>query len=272
MKIRTEDFEVNHKINYRTGQLRQGLVTGMTVCALMLSGLLMTSSAGAAISLDRTRVIFNGNEQSTTLSISNQNKELPYLAQAWLENAQGNKIDSPLTALPPLQRIEAGTKSQVKVQITQGIDKLPQDKETLFYFNLREIPPKANKPNTLQIALQTRIKLFYRPKAIAITRADQSNPYQQKLTLMRQGDHFVASNPTPYYITLAKASTTLKGDAVKGFEPMMIPPKGNATLGGSASVLGNAPVLTYINDYGGRPQMMFVCKGDICSVKRVTAG
>ncbi len=31
---------------------------------------------------------------------------------------------------------------------------LPQDRETVYYFNLREIPPKSNKPNTLQIALQ----------------------------------------------------------------------------------------------------------------------
>ncbi|MGT9169473.1 fimbria/pilus periplasmic chaperone, partial [Escherichia coli] len=39
-------------------------------------------------------------------------------------------------------------------------------RESLFYYNVREIPPKSGKANTLQIALQTRIKLFWRPKAL----------------------------------------------------------------------------------------------------------
>ncbi|WP_227550703.1 fimbria/pilus periplasmic chaperone, partial [Klebsiella quasipneumoniae] len=46
---------------------------------------------------------------------------------------------------------------QVKVQGMPDINKLPADRESLFYFNVREIPPKSNKANTLQIALQTRI-------------------------------------------------------------------------------------------------------------------
>ncbi|QGH64326.1 fimbria/pilus periplasmic chaperone [Serratia proteamaculans] len=244
----------------------------LTLGALLLAGVLAGQQANAAIALDRTRAIFNGADKSLSLSVSNQNKELPYLAQAWIEDANGNKIESPLTALPPLQRIEPGAKSQVKIQATGGQNLLAQDKETLFYFNLREIPPKANKPNTLQIALQTRIKLFYRPKAIAITREGQANPYQQKLTLTRQGDRYVVNNPSPYFVTLAGARSHQKGDTVAGFTPVMVPPKGNATLGGSAKALGDAPVLTYINDYGGRPTLTFGCAGTTCTVKSSTAG
>ncbi|MEX6226452.1 fimbria/pilus periplasmic chaperone [Providencia hangzhouensis] len=36
------------------------------------------------------------------------------------------------------------------------INELPQDRESLFYFNLREVPPKSDKDNVLQIALQTQ--------------------------------------------------------------------------------------------------------------------
>lgn len=43
-------------------------------------------AAQAAISLDRTRAIFNGGEKSMTLNVANDNKQLPYLAQAWIEN------------------------------------------------------------------------------------------------------------------------------------------------------------------------------------------
>jgi len=47
----------------------------------------------AAISLDRTRVIFDGTRTSTSLTISNQNKTLPYLAQAWVDRQRipGNR-------------------------------------------------------------------------------------------------------------------------------------------------------------------------------------
>ncbi len=48
-------------------------------------------AAQAAISLDRTRAIFNGADKSMTLNIANDNKQLPYLAQAWLENATQEK-------------------------------------------------------------------------------------------------------------------------------------------------------------------------------------
>lgn len=76
----------------------------------LLGGALMAQQASAAIALDRTRVIFDGKAKSASLSISNQNTELPYLAQTWIEDQQGNKINSPLTALPPLQRVEPGKK------------------------------------------------------------------------------------------------------------------------------------------------------------------
>ncbi len=240
--------------------------------AVMLAGILAVQQANAAIALDRTRAVFNGEDRSMSLSISNQNKELPYLAQAWIEDEHGNKINTPLTALPPLQRVEPGAKSQVKLQVTQGINMLSQDKETLFYFNLREIPPKSNKPNTLQIALQTRIKLFYRPKAITVGRTDYENPYQEKLTMTRQGDRYVVNNPTPYYVTIASASSSLNGAAVSGFNPMMIPPEGSAVLSGSASAMGNNPVLIFINDFGGRPKLVFGCSGGTCTVKSSKPG
>ncbi|WP_320734290.1 fimbria/pilus periplasmic chaperone [Enterobacter kobei] len=236
----------------------------MTIIASGLIGLLSAQQASAAISLDRTRVIFSGGDKSVSLSISNENKQLPYLAQGWVEDAHGKKITSPLTVLPPVQRLEPGAKSQVKVQGLPATSTLPQDRETLFYFNLREIPPKSDKPNTLQLALQTRVKLFYRPKAIAVANPESVAPWQEKLTLSKQGDTYQVNNPTPYYVTLVDASNKKGGASAAGFEPLMVPPKGSAPLKVAASALGNSPVLTYINDYGGRPQLSFNCNGASC--------
>lgn len=241
----------------------------VSVVAAALLAALTAQQACAAIALDRTRVVYNGGEKSVSLNISNENKKLPYLAQAWMEDAQGNKITSPLTVLPPVQRVEPGAKSQVKVQAAPAVAALPQDRETLFYFNLREIPPRSDKPNTLQIALQTRIKLFYRPAAIALDKTQAAKgDWVEKVTLTRNGDKYVVNNPTPYYLTLVEGTAGVKGKAVP-FEPVMVSPKGSATLEASAAAFGASPVLSYVNDYGGRPQLQFSCGGATCTGRLV---
>ncbi|WP_455827626.1 fimbria/pilus periplasmic chaperone [Pseudomonas graminis] len=232
--------------------------------ALLLA--VLSQAAHAAVGLDRTRVIFDGSKDATSVNITNNNTQLPYLAQGWIEDEEGQKITSPLIVLPPVQRLEPGKQSQVKVQALPAAKALPQDRETVYYFNLREIPPRSDKPNTLQIALQTRIKLFYRPQAIAPTQQDLSNPWQEKLTLTRQGEHYQVNNPTPYYVTLVDARSTKAGKTIAGFEPMMVPPKGALLLGPTAKELGTTPYLSYVNDYGGRPLMGFTCSGDTCTV------
>lgn len=236
----------------------------MAAISMTLLGALVAQQAHAAIALDRTRVIFDGSEKSISLNVSNQNKQLPYLAQGWIEDEQGKKIQSPLTVLPPVQRIEPGKPSQVKIQALPAAKLLPQDRESIYYFNLREIPPKSTKPNTLQIALQTRIKLFYRPPAIAIEK--NATPPQEQLTLSKQDNGYLVKNPTPYYVTIVNAGSKKGHDGAKEFKPMMIPPKGTMPLTASAASVGGSPVLTYVNDYGGRPQLSFSCSGSTCTV------
>lgn len=57
-----------------------------------------TCSTGRYL-LDRTRAIFNGGEKSMTLNIANDNKQLPYLARAWVENEKKEKLP-PARLLP----------------------------------------------------------------------------------------------------------------------------------------------------------------------------
>lgn len=240
------------------------LKTSYSVLTGLVGLVLLNSIAQAAVSMDRTRVIFDGGQKSISLNISNNNKQLPYLAQGWVENAEGQKIQSPLVVLPPVQRLEPGKSSQVKIEALPAISTLPQDRESLFYFNLREIPPKSDKPNTLQIALQTRVKLFYRPKAIISEK--NAAPIQEKLTLDKQGDQFIVKNPTPYYVTIINATANAKSSDGKDFTPVMVPPFGQEALGISPAKLGNNPVLTYINDFGGRPTLTFGCQATSCQV------
>ena len=79
------------------------------------------SAANAAVTLDRTRIIFDGNQSSINITIRNDNPELPYLAQSWLENALEQKLETgPIIATPPIQRMEP------KFTARQGIPVLLQ--------------------------------------------------------------------------------------------------------------------------------------------------
>jgi len=221
----------------------------------------------SAVALDRTRVIFNSGQKNVSLTITNKNAQLPYLAQGWIENDQSQKVALPFVVLPPVQRLEPGKTSQVRIEALPEVAKLPQDRESLFYFNLREIPPKSEKPNVLQLALQSKIKLFYRPEGIILSDTEKMNqPWQEKLTLTKQGDQYIAKNPTPFYVTIIGATSTVDKPITKKFDSVMVAPFGENALGVSTAQLGSSPVLTYINDYGGRLKLNFKCQSNHCSV------
>ncbi|HFF8946560.1 TPA: molecular chaperone [Serratia marcescens] len=237
-------------------------ITLLTAAGLALSAVLPT--ADAAISLDRTRAVYVSDAKSISLNIVNENKELPFLAQSWLENEQHQKITSPLVVLPPLQRVEPSERSVVRITKTPEADRLPQDRESVFYFNLREIPPKSTKTNVMQLALQTQIKLFYRPKAIV---APKGEVWQEKLVFRKSGGTVTVDNPTPFYITLTGMTRQTQkqgGGAIRGFQPLMLKPKSSESLKLHDTGM-NSFVITYINDYGGHPELRFACNGSVCT-------
>lgn len=59
-----------------------------TLMSIFLGPLTLSAFSEAAVSLDRTRVIFDGENKSISLNINNNNKQLPYLAQGWIENEE----------------------------------------------------------------------------------------------------------------------------------------------------------------------------------------
>lgn len=229
--------------------------------SLFVSGALALSacSAYAAIALDRTRAIFPGTEKTISLNIQNESTKEPYLAQAWLEDKLGNKIDAPFTITPPLQRVEPGSKSIVRVNALPSVSNLPQDRESIYYFNLREIPPKSTRPNVLQVALHTKIKLFYRPASIIPARFGRLD---DKLVLHKVSGGYEVENPTPYFMTVVGIMGSEKGEIPKDAKPVMIDPKSKALVR-SASFA--TPYVMTINDFGGKPVLKYECSGNTCN-------
>ncbi len=216
--------------------------------------------AQAGISLDRTRLIITEKDMSSSANLTNTSPEVPFLAQSWIEDANGQKITSPLVVLPPLQRINGGQKGIARVTKTDGISALPADRESLFYLNVREIPPKSDKPNVLQLAMQTRIKLFYRPTAIIPDK--RSAVWQDQMVFEKRGSSMTAQNPTPYYITILGLSKGA-GQKITDFPGIMVPPKSSLDFKVSDGGVSEFKMM-YVNDYGGHPELTYRCSGNTC--------
>lgn len=240
----------------------------MKKLSVLLLGCFVTANAYSAISMDRTRIIYNGDSNSVSLTVSNKNTQLPYLAQGWFQDDKGEKLTSYFTILPPIQRINAGQTSQLRIEALPDVVKLPQDRESQFFFNLREIPPTSKKSNVLQIALQTRVKFFYRPASLVVDSTQMKNsPWQNKLVLVKKGSEVYAKNPTTYYVVLNNIKKNAAAEKNKGFVATDIAPFSEQKIAITAEQLGSSPVINYINDYGGQVDLPFVCSATECHAK-----
>ncbi len=225
---------------------------------------LLAQSAYSAIALDRTRVIYNEKDKSVSMGLTNEHLESPYLAQAWIENDKDEKVNSPFIVTPPVHRIEANSKSQIKIQAIPAVAQLPKDRESVYYLNVREIPPRSEKANVLQIALQTKIKLFYRPTVISVKDRMEIIPQENDVKIIKQGANYMVKNPSPFYLSITKLK---KGNTeVANFEPVMIAPFSTSGLGKVSGDLGSSPTLIYLNDFGGTVDLKFNCNTAECSV------
>ncbi|MGY3913512.1 fimbria/pilus periplasmic chaperone [Aeromonas piscicola] len=231
--------------------------------SLVLAVSLMTSvTSHAAVSLDRTRVIFDGGKKSMTVTVHNYHKTLPFLAQSWIEDAKGAKVTDPLVVVPPIQRIEASQDSALKIQSLPSVSKLPQDRETLFWFNVREIPPRSESANVLQLAAQTKIKMFYRPAALQLDAKGNDSKFQRKVELRKSPDNkFALKNTSAYYVTVVAGTDGAKGASLDGFDVVMLAPFEDVTLPVKAS--SKKPVFTYVDDYGAQRELAYACDGGV---------
>ncbi|EMX9078952.1 fimbrial chaperone [Escherichia coli] len=204
------------------------------------------SMAMAGIVVGGTRVIFYGDKPDTTISIFNKETNLPYLLQTWVDPFnKEDKSKPPFSVIPPVSRIEPQQEKILRILKTAG--ELPKDRESVFWLNVKNIPPSIDKKNTnvLEIAIKTRIKLFWRPAAVKII------PEQaiKNVKWSRQGNNLIAENPNPIHINVMSVTVDDKDVSLN-----MIRPFETLTLPIPAGVAGKSLVWRFINDYGAISQ------------------
>ncbi|MNK19282.1 Chaperone protein EcpD precursor [compost metagenome] len=175
-------------------------------------------NAVASIVITGTRVIYPENQREVSVSLTN-NGQSPALVQAWLDrgdpNASPETIDVPFMITPTMFRLDA-SRGQV-IRLIYSKEPQPADKETLYWLNVLEIPPRAagDQPsaNKLQLAIRTRIKVMFRPVGLAGRPEESPAKVTWSVVPAPEGKGYLlkGTNPTPYFVNLSRVSIQTDG-------------------------------------------------------------
>lgn len=210
--------------------------------------------AAATVVMNGTRFVYRSGEKEIVVKVSNVGK-LPALTQAWLDdgdaNAKPEMVDVPFNVTPPIARVEVGKSQTLRVAYTDG--DLPGDRESQFWLNILEVPPKAEATDDdagqMQLAFRYRLKLFYRPKGLV-----GSPDAAAESLAWTQGDGRISvSNPSAFHVTVNEAKLTFDGKDVE-VEPFAVGPHGAYVIPNTADIVPGSRVhigFQTINDYGG---------------------
>lgn len=228
---------------------------GAVIAALALGA----APAQATVVIAGTRVVFPAATGEVTVRLSNEGSQ-PALVEAWIDD--GDPASTPDTAkvpflvTPPLARMNAG-KGQ-SLRIVYAGQPLPADRESLFWLNVLEIPPKpvaktGEEQNTLQFAVRSRLKLFFRPAQLAGDPATAAQGVAWQMVRDGNGYALEARNASAYYITFSKVSVAAGSTSYES-ETGMVAPQSTLRLPVKALdhslPAGSAVDYTVINDFG----------------------
>ncbi|CAK9883811.1 MAG: Chaperone protein FimC [Candidatus Erwinia impunctatus] len=214
---------------------------------LMSLALSHSLTATAGVALGATRVIYPASQKQIQLAVTNNDDKSTYLIQSWIENKEGQR-DARFVITPPLFTMQGKKENSLRI-IDATNQQLPKDRESLFWINVKAIPAMdkaSSNVNTLQLAIISKIKLYYRPDNLNLP-VDQA---ALRLRFSRSGDKLTLINPTPYYLTVTE--TTVGKQAI---DNTLVPPFQNTSVSLPASVKGEITYRT-INDYGSVTEKM----------------
>jgi len=246
------------------------------VFTLLLSTVL---SAQAGVLLRGARVIYDEIHGEATAHLRYVG-DTPALVQIWMEAAIPGEQTLPFVLTPAVLRMDPDQGQSVRILRTR--EGLPQDRESLFYFNTREVPPTPTAQISrgdpfLQLSLRSRFKLFYRPKGLRVPPARAIEMLRFAITPPGINDarwRLKVHNLSPYHVTFAEvylrhAGADADSEPVLGLaadvrpDERMVAPMGELLLplDGGGGQLPASPDLppglevdyTIINDVGGRP-------------------
>lgn len=193
-----------------------------------------TFQANADIVISGTRIVYPASSKDVIVNLDNRGNK-PLLVQTWLDDGRDGvdpqELKLPFVITPPVSRIDP-QKGQ-SLRITYMGSALPQDRESLFWFNVLEIPPKSKAKegeslNQLQLAFRTRIKLFFRPDGLKGTPGDAAA--NLKWSQKKEGNtlSLFAQNDSAYNVSISNVKFKVGGKDIPSTANPFYPLAGSA--------------------------------------------
>lgn len=231
--------------------------TGLNIFAAAAIGLSSFHSS-ADVVISGTRIIYQQSMKDVIVNMSNRGKN-PLLLQIWLDDGRANinpqELKLPFVITPPITRIDPEKGQSVRIAYLQ--QPLPQDRESLFWFNVLEIPKKSatkegESQNQLQLAFRTRIKMFFRPDGLKGTPAEAMKQVKWSQTLQGGKLSVVGRNDSPYNVSISSATFKVGGKKYE-INTHSIKPFTSETMSinGLTNMVNGEVEYIAINDYGG---------------------
>lgn len=238
--------------------------------AMLIASLSGVGTANASVVIGGTRVVYPEKEREVTVKLTNVG-DRPSLVQAWIDDGNANALpdDSkvPFTLTPPLFRLDPQKGQSLRLIHTK--EPLAQDKETLYWLNVLDVPPQAadepDTPNLLQLAFRSRIKLFLRPAALQGVADESAEKVTWNFAPKAGGGYALeAKNPTPYHVTFTHLTVKSGGATWTDEKGGMVKPGATERFD-----VGNVPSLpagpievdyTFLDDYGAGVQGTYAPK------------
>lgn len=222
--------------------------------------------AQASVIITGTRVIYPADAKEVTVKLNNDGN-VPALVQAWIDDGdsriQTQTRPMPFTLLPPMFRLDPAKGQTLRMMYSQ--DPLPTDRESVYYLNVLEVPPRAKADddrNLLQMAFRSRIKIFFRPQGLA----GDANEAPAKVTWSvvpgeeGKGYALQADNPTPYHVNVTKTGISVGGKLYESGPGMVAPFSKRVFALEGLTAQPPAPLrMQYetVNDYGAMVPAVF---------------
>ncbi|GAA5105032.1 fimbrial biogenesis chaperone StbE [Orbus sasakiae] len=173
-----------------------------------LLSLLFTLQAYAVVNVEGTRVVFNANDKTLSLSLANSEKH-PTLIQMWVDDgdmlALPETIKSPIIISPPVFSMQASEIRAVRLMLASRA-MLAKEQESLYWLNIYQIPPNTQSNFRLDqkvvLPLRIRMKIFIRPEGVRPLQQQDGYLITFKLTDEKGKTKLTFINPTAWHMNL----------------------------------------------------------------------
>lgn len=210
----------------------------------------MPQLAWGGVTAEVSRVVYEAAKPEQSLQLANLN-DYPVLVQLWIDDGNPSSTPdkatyAPVISLPAIFNLAAG--EQRSIRLVRVREDLPEDRESLYWLNIYEVPPKplrqgSSAEQLVLLTMRTQMKLFFRPESLS---AKAVNMIESVKLDWREGKLQI-NNQGPFFLTITRIELD---NQTPPLQPQMLAPFSSESLELPIRPSAQSASIYYLDDYG----------------------